>query len=205
MINPRFSDAIHKSGFQHRANLLPDGNVVYRLIDGSGSVVLSRAKWDAIGEAFALEIAPFRKRASRMTWLLFPVIFVFAMTAGQFFPFTGLLIILGIFGGPLAIYLWYSAKAQQAAKLAEDRLKKFPQTSSVKAPVGKMPRAIQIAILILVGPYLIIAIIGEIGGPQTFRNTPLSGANIGWSEMIAFGLIAIQLFWPVFAPKLLRS
>jgi hypothetical protein len=204
MINLRFSDAVHKSGFQHRANLLPDGSVVYRLADGSGSVALPRARWEAIGEAFTLEIAPFRKRTNRMMWLLFPAIFVLAMTVGQIFPYTGILILLGIFGAPLAIYLWYSAKVAQAAKTAEVRLKKFPQTPPVKAPVGKIPRVIQIASLILVGPYLIIAIIGEIGGPQTFRNTPFTGANIGWLEMIAMGLIAFQLLWPVLAPKLLR-
>jgi hypothetical protein len=205
MASLRIADVVHSSGFQHRANVLPDGSVVYQLADGSGSVALTRAKWDAIGEAFALEIAHFRKRARKMLWLVFPATFAVALTVGQFVPYAAILILLGVYGGPLAIYLWYSAKVGSAAKSAESRLKTFPKTASLKAPVGKIPRAIRIASFMLVGPYLIIAAIGQIGGPDTFRNTPFKGANIGWIEMVALCLIAFQLLWPVLAPKLLRT
>jgi hypothetical protein len=205
MTSLRISDVVHQSGFEHRANVLSDGNVVYRLIDGSGSVKLPKDNWNAIGDGFSREIAYFRKRATKMLWLLFPATFAIALTAGQFFQWTGILILLGIYGGPLAIYFWYSAKVAKAAKSAEAQLKAFPKTESVTAPAGKIPRAIRIASFLLVGPYLLIAIIGAIGGPQTFRKTPFTGAHVGWLEMVAIGLIAFQLTWPLLAPKLSRT
>ena len=195
MLDTAFANALRRTGFEHRANVRSDGFVIYRLRDRSGSVRLSHAEWEAIGAAYSTQIKEIRKISRRLELALFPCIFIYGMSFGQIIPFSFLVILLGIFGGPSAIYLWHSHKVELAAARAEAQLARFPRAASVANPVDRPPRVLQIAAMVLVGSYLIVAVIAQIGGPSTFRNTPLSGAHIGWAEVVAFSVLSILLLW----------
>jgi hypothetical protein len=203
-MSPGFADALAAGGFQHRASFEPGGQVVYRLADGSGHVRLARLKWDALGDRFAAELVPVRRRTFWLSLALFPAIFLFGMTIGQVLPYAGVAILAGIFLGPLAIYLRHSRKVQEAAARIEAELERFPLCPAPPRDPRREPRWLQMAFLILVGPPLIIGIIGEIGGPDTFRGTPLVGKGIGPAEVVALLLIALRLAWPRLGPLLAR-
>jgi hypothetical protein len=124
-----------------------------------------------------------------------PATFIFAMTAGQALPFSGLLILAGIFLGPLAIYLRHSRHVQRISRVVEAELARFPRCGHFERDIHPKPRWLEVGLMMLVGPHLIISVIGQVGGPDMFRGTPLSGSNIGPLQLAAFLLIAVRLKW----------
>jgi hypothetical protein len=203
-MNPAFADALATSGFRHRAALDAEGMVVYRLADGSRHVRLTRLEWEALGREFEADRAASRRRTFWLQIGLFPCILLFAMLFGELVPFAGLMILVGIFGGPIAIYLRHSAKVQQAAARIEAKLAGYGEAVRPERDVRREPRWLEIAFLILVGPPLLIGLIGEMGGPDTFRGTPLMGSGVGAFEIAALILIALRLAWPRLALWLAR-
>ena len=191
-----FSDNLAISGFAHRATVCPDGSVVYRLKDKTACVRVPAREWDLLREEFLLKLAPSRRRTRIHSILLFPAVLVFALTLGQLVPFTGLIIVTAIFVGPLAIYLAHSFDVRRISCSLEERLRTFPRLPLQEIDKRRFPRALEIAFMLLVGPNLLLAIIGEIGGPDLFRGTPLVGIGIGPFQIAALGLIALRLSWP---------
>jgi hypothetical protein len=200
-MSPRFADALAASGFQHRASFEPDGQVVYRLADGSGHVRLARRKWDALGDRFKAELVPIRKDTTCLTIGLFPAIFIYVVTIGLY---PGVVLLAGLFLGPVAIHLIHSRRVQQAAARIEAELVRFPRCPGPPCDPRRAPRWLHIACMILVGPPLIVAVIGQIGGPDTFRGTPWSGKGIGIAGLVALILIALRIGWPFLGPLLAR-
>ncbi|HEX9963950.1 MAG TPA: hypothetical protein VGB04_03100 [Allosphingosinicella sp.] len=203
-MSPGFAEALATSGFRHRATFREDGWVVYRLADGSRHVRLTRSAWDRLGGEFDAGMAATRRRTFWLSLGLLPGILLFAMTIGQYLPFAGLMVLVAFFGGPIAIYLRHSARVQQVSARIEAKLSGCDEGVRPEADVRREPRWLQIAFLLLVGPSLLIGLIGEIGGPDTFRGTPLMGSGIGTFETVALLLIALRLAWPRLAPRLAR-
>lgn len=204
-MDSKFSEQLARSGFAHRATESSDGSVVYRLADRSGSVRVPIQVWNRLGEEFETALAPSRKRTRWLSIALFPAILIFGMTVAGYIPFGGVLILIGIFLGPIAIYLMHSRDVQTVTRSIEERLKSYPRCPAAQPDAIRFPRVLEIAFMVLVGPHLLLAIIGQIGGPDTFRGTPLSGIGIGAFQMLALGLIAIRLLWPRIAPMLTGS
>ncbi len=122
MLDMSFPKRLAESGFEHRATHGPDGRITYRLADKSGHVHVSRAEWDALLVEFSDRVRGIQRR--RKWWFvgLFPGIFIFGMTIGQVLPGAGLLIFLGIFFGPPALYLWQSYQIRWAAEAIDFKL-----------------------------------------------------------------------------------
>lgn len=191
-----FSEHLARSGFAHRASDAADGAVVYRLADKSGSVRIPGHAWRRLGDEFSAALAPTRRRTRILSIALFPAILIFAMTLGQHLPFAGILILMGVVGGPIVIYLMHARDVQTIRRSIEARLRSYPRCAAMPPDASRLPRALEIAIMLMVGPYLLLAIIGEIGGPDTYRGTPLSGLNIGPFQLLALGLMGLRLLWP---------
>lgn len=204
-MNSGFSEDLARSGFAHRARTKADGSVVYRLADKSRSVLLPARVWQQMGEEFAEALAPTRRRTRLLSIALFPGILIFAMTVGQIIPFAGVMILASILCGPIAIYLMHSHDVQKVTRSIELRLKSYPQCPDMPRDPARLPRGVEIACLVVIGPHLVLAIIGEIGGPDTYRGTPLSGMGIGPLQMLAMGLIGLRLLWPKLGPRLSGS
>lgn len=194
MLDIGFSRRLAESGFEHRATEAPGGRIVYRLADGSGHVSLQRHEWDALRTEFTLAARAVVRRARYCYIGLFPGIFVFAMTIGQVLPGAGLLIVLGIFFGPPAIYLWQSYRVKWAAKAVEEKLA-FRNRVAPPPPVPfRLPRWIEIASFVLVGPHLLIEIYGSID-PDAYRNTPLLGTELDWTSAVSFAILAAVIYF----------
>jgi hypothetical protein len=205
MLEPGFSDALAASGFKHRASFQADGSVVYRLADGSGHVRVDRAKWDALGKEFEADMAPVKRLTILLSIGLMPGIFIFGMTLAQILPFGGAMILAGIFLGPLAIYFHHSFAVKKSAGRMEAKLAAERPCAAVARDPRRTPHWLDIALLVLVGPHLALAVIGEIGGPDTFRGTPWWGTGIGPMEITAALLIGLRLAWPRIGPWLARA
>ena len=203
-MSPGFAEALATSGFRHRATFQEDGWVVYRLADGSRHVRLTRLEWDRLGREFDAAMASTRRSTFWISLGLLPGIFLFAMTIGQYLWFAGVVVLVAFFGGPIAIYLRHSYRVKRVAARIEARLSGCEEGFRPERDVRREPRWLQVAFLILVGPSLLIGLIGEIGGPDTFRGTPLMGSGIGTFETVAILLIALRLAWPRLAPRLAR-
>ncbi len=193
-MTPAFAEALATTDFTHRATFTNRETVIYRLKGGTGHVELPASEWRRLGESFQAQMIPVRKRTRRASIALLPMIFAFAMTIAQVLPYAGLIVLGGLLLGPLAIRLLHSAEVQRISRQIEADLTTFPVYRGTIPNTAREPRWFQIAFLICVGPFLLIGIIGEIGGPGTFRNTPLSGRDIGPFELIGLALIAIRLF-----------
>jgi hypothetical protein len=194
MLDIGFSRRLVESGFEHRAVEAPGGRIVYRLADGSGHVSLQRHEWDALRTEFTLKARTIVRQARWAFVFLFPGIFIFGMTIAQVIPGAGLLIVLGIFFGPPGIYMWQSYRVKWAAKAVEEKLA-FHRRVAAPPPVPfQLPRWIEIASFVLVGPHLLIEIYGTIN-PDAYRNTPLLGTSLDWTSAISFAILAAVIYF----------
>jgi hypothetical protein len=201
MLDFGFSRRLAESGFEHRASEGPDGRIVYRLADGSGHVSLDPHEWNSLTAAFSAEAKAIVRQALWCGGFLFPGIFVFGMTIGQVLPGAGLIIVLGIFFGPPGLYLWQSYRVKWAARALEQKLA-FRRRVSAPPPVPfRLPRWIEIASFVLVGPHLLIEIYGTIN-PDAYRNTPLLGTELDWMSAISFAILAAVIYFRVRADGL---
>lgn len=194
MIGMGFSRALAQTGFRHRATLLPGGRVIYRLADRSGHVALGAHEWEALGERFEAQVRPVGRKTTWLSIALFPAIFVFGMTIAQILPGAGILILAGIFLGPIAIYLWQSYRIKHIAGAIEKELAGRPRVAAPPAPPTRAPRWLEIACLLLVGPGLIVQIYGSLN-PDAFRNTPWTGMHLGWGGIAGFAILGAMLFY----------
>jgi hypothetical protein len=195
MLGMGFSRALTESGFRHRATAVAGGRVVYRLADGSGHVILDAAEWDAAGAHFRAEIRPVGRTTTWLSIGLFPAIFLFGMTIAQVLPGAGILILAGIFLGPVAIYLLQSYRIKHIARAIEQELARLPRVAAPPPrPAGRPPRWLEIAAILLVGPGLIVQVYGSFN-PNAFRNTPWTGMHLGWGGMAGFAVLAAMLFY----------
>lgn len=196
MLDFGLSRRLAESGFEHRANEGPDGRIIYRLADGSGHVSLDRHEWNALTGAFSAEAKAIVRQALWCGGFLFPGIFVFGMTIGQVLPGAGLIIFLGIFFGPPGLYLWQSYRVKWAARALDEKLA-FRRRVSAPPPVPfRLPRWIEIASFVLVGPHLLIEIYGSIN-PDAYRNTPLLGTELDWTSAVSFAILAAVVYFRV--------
>jgi hypothetical protein len=190
-----FASALHRSAFLHRATPTADGGMIYRLVDGSGHVLVPRDQWEEIGSIFEAETKAIRRRATIRILLLLPAILVFGFTIGQILPGSGLAIVIALFGGPPANYLWQSYEVKKVSRKIELCLARLPRTYAPEPTPERPPRWLDIACIFLVGPWLILALIGQVGGPDTYRNTPLKGMHLDWEAWVAIGVLALRLGW----------
>jgi hypothetical protein len=194
MLGMSFSRALTESGFRHRATMVGGGRVVYRLADGSGHVVLGDDEWDSVGKHFQAEVRPVGRTTAWLSIALFPAIFVFGMTIAQILPGAGILIVAGIFLGPIAIYLWQSYRIKHIARAIERELARLPRVAAPPPPASRPPRWLEIACILLVGPGLIVQIYGSLN-PNAFRNTPWTGMHLEWGGIAGFAVLAAMLFY----------
>lgn len=195
-IDISFSSALARSGFQHRSTPSADGHVIYRLADGSGHVKVSVHDWTAIGDLFEKETRAIRRRATVRVLMLLPAILIFGFTIGQVLPWSGLIIVILFFGGPIANYLWQSHEVRKVSATIESFLCQLPRTAAPPPSRKRPPRWLDIACIFLCGPWLVLALIGEIGGPDTYRNTPLKGMHLNWEAWVAIAALVLRLAWP---------
>lgn len=188
MLDISFAQWLHTSGFRNRSISMPGGRVIVRLGDGSGHVSLYGEDWRALEARIEAESRAVVREANRFLIALFPGIFFFGMTVGQLIPFAGLIILAGIFLGPLAIYLWQSRQIQRIARAAEAELARHPRVAAPPPRLSRSPRWLQIAVFLLAGPHLLFQVYGSID-PDAYRNTPLSGTQIDATGIIAFLLL----------------
>lgn len=198
-----FSQALARTGFSHRATYRDDGMIVYRLADGSRHVELSRPQWYAAMAGFDQRVVPVRKRTIKISIALPFAIFAYGMTLGQVIPWSGWVILAGLFLGPIAIYLTHSNAVQRAAGATEIELRGFPTTPAPAEDVRREPRVIEIALLLLLGPHLLIAVVAEVTGLELLRGTPWWTTGMGLADYLVLALLGLRLAWPIVAPRLI--
>lgn len=197
--------ALARSGLTRRVMWRDDQNLIYQLKDNSGSVRLSREEWVRIGKTLEGRLRPARRAATGL-WIGLPFgILFFGMTTAHFLPGGGLILLMLILLGPFAVYLWYSTRVQRISAEIEDELRKFPVASvPVAQAVTRPPRTLEIIALVLFGPQIFTGILGEIVGPNTFRNTPWTGAHLGKVEIAIMAIFSVYLIWRWIAWRQLR-
>jgi hypothetical protein len=187
-----FSRQLAKINFKDRATVR-DGRVAYRLADGSGHVSLDAAEWRAMNAVFDEESGKVLRKAKRWLIGLLPGIFVYGMTLGQVLPFGGIVILSGFFLGPPAIYFWQSSRINRIALRMDEELAGRPKVAAPPRPRWRVPRGLEIACAVLVGPHLIFEIVGSFY-PEAYRNTPLLGTQLNWTSLISFSVLAAILY-----------
>ena len=194
MLDFSFPRLLAQSGFEHRATPEPDGRIVYRLTNKSGHVRVERAEWDRLLEEFSTRVRDIQRGTRKWLIGLFPGIFLFGMTIGQVLPGAGLLIVIGIFLGPPAIYLSQSYRVRGAAEAIDLKLALRNRVAAPPPKPFRIPRALEIASFVLVGPHLLLELWGSIR-PETYRNTPLLGTELNWTSAISFAVLAGVLYF----------
>ncbi len=193
MLDISFSRKLAESGFERRATPAADGRITYLLADKSGHVSVGRAEWDGLLAEFSETVRRVQRTAKWWFAGLFPGIFVFAMTIGQILPGAGLLIVLGIFFGPPAIYLWQSYQVRWAAEAIDLKLALRNRVAAPPPKPFQAPRWLEIVFFVLVGPHLILEAVGS-AYPDAYRNTPLLGTELNWLSAVSFAILAAILY-----------
>lgn len=189
MLSSGFSRWLAASGFERRATPAPGGRIIYALADGSGHVELDAGQWEAFGERFAGEARAVTRRANWLYGGLLPSVLLYALTLGQIIRFSGIVILVAILGGPLAIYLWQSHRMKAIAARIEADLAHRPSAAAPPVALPRLPRWLEIAAALLAGPHLILEVYGSLN-PDAFRNTPWMGTHLDWSGVAAFLVLA---------------
>jgi hypothetical protein len=189
MLSAGFSRWLTVSGFERRATFVPGGGVIYALADGSGHVALDALEWQGFGDRFERDAKAVTRKANRMYLGLLPAVMVYALTVGQLIPFSGIVILLAIFGGPIAIYLWQSHRIKAIAVGIESELARRPEAPRPAIAIPRIPRWLEIAAALFVGPHLIFQAYGTLN-PDAFRGTPWMGTRLDWSAAVGFAILA---------------
>ena len=176
-MSDNFSLFLASSGFEHRATRVPGRGVVYRLRDRSGHVALPALEWDRLQQRLAEETKPVNRRTNWLFAGLIPGIFLFGLTLGQILPFGGIVILVGLFFGPGAIYLWRARRIEQIARGIEAELARWPKAGPPPPVPGRTPRWMRIALFLLVGPELVLQIWGTLN-PQAYAGSPWAGMHL---------------------------
>ena len=182
-----------KINFKDRATI-QGGRVTYRLADGSGHVDLDAAEWRSMNAAFDEQSARCCARRGAGCSCCFPVSSSTAMTLGQVMPGAGLIIVAGIFLGPPGIYLWQSHRIKRIAATIEAELACRNKVAAPRPAPWRVPRGLEIACAVLVGPHLIFEVYGSIH-PEAYRNTPLLGTSLNWTSLVSFSIIATIVYF----------
>lgn len=193
MLHIGFSRELAKINFKDRATVR-DGRVTYRLADGSGHVGLEAAEWRAMNAEFDEESGKVLRTAKRCLVGLFPGIFVYGMTLAHVLPLGGLIIVAAFFLGPPAIYFWQSNRIDRLSRRIESRLAGRPKVAAPPREPWRVPRWLEIAAAVLLGPHLLFEVYGSIN-PEAYRNTPLLGTSLNWTSLIGFSVIAAILYF----------
>lgn len=198
MLSIGFSRWLAASGFQHRALPVQAGVVVYRLADRSGFVAVPIDQWEAFGQEFSDRAAPIQRIAHWLMGAIIPAVVLvglfgmFGQGLGDWVgSFLALSILLLLWVGPIAIYLWQSHRVRRIALDIEARLRTCRRVAAPRQSKSGPPRWLQIALTLLVGPTLLLQIYGSIN-PQAYRNTPLSGTSLNWIGVA--GLVSVALY-----------
>lgn len=193
MLDISFSRKLAESGFERRASPASGGGIVYQLADKSGHVCVAKAEWENLLGEFSGKVRRVQRTAKWWFAGLLPGIFVFAMTIGQIVPGAGLLIVLGIFFGPPAIYLWQSYQIRWAAEAVERKLTLRNRVAGPPLKPFQAPRWLEIVFFVFVGPHLALEMVGSLD-PDIYRNTPLLGTELNWLSALSFAILAVILY-----------
>ncbi len=198
MIEPTLFEAITRTGFVHRARRRSDGNYTYMLRDGSGAVSVTARDWNRLGTDYAEAVRGAKRLAIIIVFGAPWAIMISAMFVAPLFPhiIAITLLIAALLSWVGSWLVWFPWKIYRASRAAEQQLRRYPPTEPVPLEPGRRPRVLQIIFLVLVGPNLILSLIGEIGGPDTFRNTPLVGAGMGPWQYLALFILVVWHLWP---------
>lgn len=199
MLSIGFSRWLAASGFQHRALPVQSGIVVYRLADRSGFVAVPIDQWDALGQEFSSRAAPIQRRAHWLMGGIVPgvvLIGLFGMFGQGLGDWVGSLlgisILLLLWVGPIAVYLWQSHRVRRIALEIEGRLQRCRRVAAPRQGKAGPPRWLEIVLTLLVGPALLLQIYGTIN-PEAYRGTPLSGTSLNWVGLA--GLAALAFYY----------
>jgi len=193
MLHIGFSRELAKINFRDRATPR-DGRVAYRLADKSGHVSLDAGEWAAMIAQFDRESGKVLRTARRCLIGLLPGIFVYGMTLAHVLPFGGLIIVLAFFLGPPGIYFWQSNRIDRIARRIDAQLAGRPKVAAPPRQPWRVPRGLEIACAVLVGPHLLFEVYGSIN-PGAYRNTPLLGTQLNWTSFISFSVIAAIVYF----------
>jgi hypothetical protein len=193
MLHIGFSRDLAKINFKDRATI-EGSRVTYRLADGSGHVGLDAAEWRSLNDELDARSGEVLRKAKKRLFLLFPCIFVYGMTLGQVMPGAGLIIVAGIFLGPPGIYLWQSHRIERISREIEQVLANRSKVVAPPPAPWRVPRWLEIACAVLVGPHLILEVFGSIY-PEAYRNTPLLGTSLNWTSLVSFSVIAAIFYF----------
>lgn len=174
----------------------------FRMDDGKGDVRLTGHEWESVSGWFRAEIAPSAKRL-RLAILLavpfgiallaivanVPALAAFADPIDRAVPL--LLPLLITAGLPLGAAAAHGLAVQRAFDGVKQALLSRARLGA--SPVPRAVNALELIALVLVGPHLLVGIVGTLN-PDAFRNTPWSGAHLGLFD--AVGLLALAaLAW----------
>ena len=193
MLHIGFSRQLAKINFKDRATV-HGGKVTYRLADKSGHVSLDIAEWQSLNDELDVRSGEVLRRAKRCLFMLPFAVFAYGMTLAQVMPGAGLIIVAALFLGPPGIYLWQSNRIERIAREIDEVLADRPKVIAPPRAPWRMPRWLEIACAVLVGPHLVLEVFGSIY-PDAYRNTPLLGTSLNWTSFVSFTLIATVFYF----------
>lgn len=205
-----FSSALARLRFQHQITPLPNGGLAYRLANGSGHVAVSRHEWDEAGDLFKASTGRSLRRARIASLLWLPGFVLYNIICGAIIPREVVRVLpwsvyntlfLGpFFATPGIIYLWHSYEVKRICTMIDAFFVDRPRIASPAALPWHPPFWFDLLCLLFVGPYLIIAVTGQID-PGLFRNTPLSGRHMDGVAAFGMVLLAARLAWLIKAKR----
>lgn len=119
---------------------------------------------------------------------------VWAGIHGIFGPLASYALLAFLFLGPAGYYLVHSHHVGRVVAAIEATLAQRSRIDAPATPLWAVPLWLNILCLILVGPHLIFALIGQLQ-PSFFNNTPLSGSHLDPLAIVGFIVITARFAW----------
>lgn len=176
-----------------------------RMPDGRGDVRLATHEWEALGDWFRDQLTPSAKRLRLAIWLSLPL--AVALTGISFqLPAVAAFVeylyreyrapfLLALTGAlPLTMATLHALAVRRAIQGVNRALAERPRLGTTFLQVPRALNAVELIALVLVGPHLVLGIIGSLN-PDAFRNTPWTGTHLGpagiagLAVLLALGLL----------------
>jgi hypothetical protein len=198
-LDPKLFEKLSVRMLHQRCAVDEFGFIFYRLKDGSGFVQLTQREWDELGKAFDDAISK-SSRAVRWAFNLampFTILLLALISAEPSLRYAleaieraaPLLAYLSVtMTMPLAVMALHNRRVQRAIDTVEEVLATQPRCAPPPIQGNRGLNAMELIGLVVIGPHLFLQLLGT-SYPDLYRNTPLSGTQLGITGYASLGLL----------------
>lgn len=197
-------DSLRKTRLDRRAVRLDSGDILFDAPDRKGPVRFTAADWASTQSWHAALTEPATRFFRWALVLNAPITLGLMVLLPRVAPgwrdlvhameqiVSPFLFLVLFMSWPAIVGLLVSLRATIRANRALDRLVADRPREAVVLPKRRFFHGLELLALAFIGPRLILGLYGTLN-PDAYYNTPLSGTQLGWIDLVGVGVLAVMV------------